>query len=434
MKPIKQLLIAATFILSHVALTAQTERVNLPHQANDEKARKLQAIIAVYHYTGQPFEDPVLNGLETKSKPNYFTAKLPNLHGVQDTDYAYFFFGGVANHSQLPGYMMAIVTNNTRNDRPCHLWFDKNYNLDFTDDGAPDTFYFNTKYKDIKMMNPNHPGATYTVRISRFPFNYNTKYLAMLDDYYAESSGKKKFAGAFFSFKEERLNVKAGDYKNGNDSFRLAIKDANCNGLYDDNGTDALILGDYKKDILPDNKLTVMKGSKSFYFEKNGKHYDIKSIDPLGNFIDLSYNPDAKIKNALVVGAKLKKFKFNTTEKDKKPISIRKFKKKPTYIYVWRFGEAGFAEDTAALRTIQDSFGNKINLITLNYGEKPKQLQIMKRNSDISWLIGFSTAKINEALFIERYPTGILTKKRLRVKQIGISPSELLSLLRNNLL
>lgn len=418
----------------NTVLKAQAQRVQLTQQANDDKSRKLQAIVAVYHYKGQPFEDPVLNGIETKAEPHYFNVKMPDLKGVRDTDYAYFFFGGAVSHPQLPGYMMAIVANNTRNDKPCHIWLDRNLNLDFTDDGPPEVFLYTTQSLDIKMKHPAVAGAEYTVRISRFPFNYNTKYLVMLDDYYEANSGKKKFAGSFFSFREERLNLKAGDYKSGNDSFRIAVKDVNCNGLYDDDGTDVVLIGDYGKEVLPDNKITVMKGSRKFYFEKNGKHYDIKTIDPLGASIDIAIDENAKIKNALVVGKKIKKFKFKTAEKDAKSVSIKKFRKKPVYIYVWRFGQDGFDEDTAALREIQSKYSDKINLITLNYGEKPVQLLLLKRDFAINWRLGLSSAKINKLLFVENYPTGILTGRKLKVKQVGLSPSEILSLLRNNAL
>ncbi len=422
------------FFSAIASAAAQSKVVELGDFAFDEKSKKMQAIVAVYKYPKQPFEDPSLNGIASKEKAPTFNAILPDLTGVKDTCYAYIYFGGVPKSSPLQGYALVVLANNARGSQPCSLWIDKNFNLDLTDDGPPIAYTYNTGYKDIQLINAQYPEAKYTVRISRFPFNYNSKYLAMLDEFYKESSGSKKFAGAFYSFKEERLNVKAGDYLLGNDSFRIALKDVNCNGLYNEAGIDQVIIGEYKNTTLLDIKVPINSKKGQTYFERNGKHFNIDQIDALGKQLNIAIDQTVEIKNALVVGKKIKKFKFISTAKDGKKIAIRKYRKKPTYIYVWRTGETDFAKDTAALREIEGKYADKVNLVTLNYGETPKELKSFKKRNRINWLIGYSSSKINQNLHIEKFPTGILTKKRLRIKQIGISAVELLNLLHNNTL
>jgi hypothetical protein len=428
------LLIPILYGLGGPIARAQSVNVALGNFALDDKARKMQAIIAVYRYTGQPFEDPFNNGIESKDKPHTFTAKLPDLKGARDTNYAFFYFGGIASNTALPGYVFSILTQNSRGSKPCLMWIDRNYNLDLTDDGAPDSFFFNTPFRDISFTNPGKPELKYTVRISRFPFNYNTKYIWMLDDYYRDNSGSKKFAGALYSFREERLNVKAGDYLSGNDSFRIALKDVNCNGIYNEPGIDYVVLGNYKSSTLQDAKVPINEKEGRTYFEREGKHYDIGDIDPLGRSVTVTLNTGARIHNALRVGKKIKKFRFATTGDDKKKVSIKKFRKKPTYIYVWRAGDEDFMKDTAALGEISSKYADRVNLVTLNYGQTPKELKSFQKRQKVGWLLGFSSARINKQLFIEKYPTGILTKKGLRVKQIGLSARELLNLLNSNTL
>jgi hypothetical protein len=417
-------------------LNAQTpvQKVVLDQFVEDEKGKKLQSIIAVYQYTGQPFEDPINNGVDTKREFGRFTAKLPDMKGVRDTCYAFIYFGALNEKKDLKGYAFAIIGNNTRTSgRPATLiWIDKNYNLDLSDDGPPETFGNDIVQKDITLINPNVRNATYTISISRFPFSYNSKYIGMLDDYYKENSGSKKFAGAMYSFREQRINTIAGDYKLGNDSMRIAIKDVNCNGLYNDPGVDLVMVGDYRTPVMPGIDIPIEQKAGKTYFERNGKRFNITHIDGLGAYINVHVDEHAKLKNTLVLGKKIKKFKFQDTDQDKTTVSIKKYKKKPTYIYVWRFDQPGFKEDTAALRIIARDYNQKINLLTLNYGETPKELKGFKKRNNINWTIAQSTQKINDRLFIENYPTGILTLKRLRVKQVSISPSELLLLLRNN--
>lgn len=257
MKRFRISLLSFLFLIIAGSGLAQTFNIPLNTPALDEKAKKMQSIVAVFKFSGQPFEDPVLNGIATKEKPHTFNAKLPDLTGSKDTCYAYMYFGGLMGNAQLSGYVFTVITNNTRNAKPCLLWIDRNYNLDLTDDGAPDTFYFNTKYKDIRFENPKVKGAFYTTRISRFPINYNPKYLMMLDEYYKESSGSKQFCGSTFSFREERLNIRAGDVIAGSDSFRIALKDVNSNGLYNEPGLDVALTGDYKSNLLTDQNIPI---------------------------------------------------------------------------------------------------------------------------------------------------------------------------------
>jgi len=228
------------------------------------------------------------------------------------------------------------------------------------------------------------------------------------------------------------LNTQAGDFKNGNDSFRIALKDGNCNGLYDDEDVDYLLIGNYKSNEAPQLNILLKKNLSKVYFEKNGKRYVIEFIDELGKNISIKVDEKAKIENALVIGKKIKKFKFETSDTIKKKVSIKKFKKKPTYIYVWKIDQENFTQDTIALRQIQNLYADKINLVTLNYGEKPIIIKRIKVRKKINWMIGFSTSKINQKLYVEKFPTGILTRKKLKVQQVGISPTEILLLLKNN--
>jgi hypothetical protein len=201
--------------------------------------------------------------------------------------------------------------------------------------------------------------------------------------------------------------------------------------LYNE-GSDYIIIGDYKTSLMPDNKTSIESKAGKTAFERNGKRYIVTEINAIGNYIMIQEDEGAKITKTLVVGKKLKKFKFKTPDKEQKTISIRQYRKKATYIYVWNFSQDGFSKDTAALRIIARDYANKIQLITLNYGETPKELRAFMIRNNINWSIGLSTQKINDQLYLEKYPFGVLTEKRLKIKQLKISPEELLILLKNN--
>jgi hypothetical protein len=408
------------------------QKIVLDQYVEEAKGKKMQSVIPVYKYAGMPMEDPVNNGLDTKKPFGYFTAKLPDMKGYKDTNYFYLYFGALSKRKDLQGYTLGIVANNGRQyGKLATIWIDKNHNLDLSDDGPPQTLDENIGYLEISLSNPDNPQAKYSVYISRFEMNTNATYKNLMDQYYELNSGTKKYVTTEYSFREQRINTIAGDYKDEYDSFRLAIKDVNCNGLYNE-GNDYIIIGDYKTSLMPDNKTIIESKAGKTAFERNGKRYIVTEINAIGNYIMIQEDEGAKITKTLVVGKKLKKFKFKTPDKEQKTISIRQYRKKATYIYVWNFNQDGFSKDTSALRIIARDYANKIQLITLNYGETPKELRAFMIRNNINWNIGLSSQKINEQLFLEKYPFAVLTEKRLKIKQLKISPEELLLLLKNN--
>lgn len=408
------------------------QKIVLDQYVEESIGKKMQSVIPVYKYAGMPLEDPVNNGQGSKKPFGYFNAKLPDMTGYRDTNYFYIYFGGLSQRKDLPGYALGIVANNGREfGKLATIWIDKNHNLDLSDDGQPVTLDENIGYLEITLNNPNNSQARYTVYISRFEMNKNTSYKNLMDMYYETNSGTKKYVLTEYSFREQRINTIAGDYKDEHDSFRIAVKDVNCNGIYNES-VDYLIIGDYKTTLMPENKIVIESKAGKTFFERNGKKYLITEINNIGNYVIIQEDENAKLSKTLFVGKKLKKFKYKTPDKEAKTISIRKFRKKPTYIYVWNFSQDAFSKDTTALRIIARDYGTKINLVTLNYGETPKEIRAFMIRNAINWSIGLSTQKINDQMFIEKYPFGVLTEKRLKIKQLKISPEELLILLQNN--
>ena len=413
-------------LLANHVLAQSPFKIALNQIVLDEKGRNMQSIVAVYKYKGQPFEDPSLIGVASKKDPKTFYAKLPDMSGITDTNYAYIFYGGTDQRKDLKGYSLMIIGNNQRTSQPALLWIDKNHNLDLSDDGVPDTFFHTTTDKDITLHHPTQTNATYTVNISRFSFYYNSKYLGMLDEYYNSSAGHKVFAGALYAFKEQRLNTIAGDYQFGNDSFRIGLKDVNCNGLYNDWGIDQLIVGEYKKE-LPNKAMVLEQSKQGMQFVIGGKAYSVLNIPALGAYIECQSYVGNDVVTQLPVGKKIKPFKYKLYNNELQ--SLKSFKKQACYLYFWNDQNTELNKDTLALRSLVNQYGQSIKIITFNKGLTPKELLMFKRNGLINWPIGIATDAILTDLFIGKLPYGIYLGKRLKVKQVAISPSDLLLLL-----
>ena len=397
--------------------------INLDVRAEDETYKRTQAIIPLFRFTGQPFEDISNFGAEKKKDPNYFNAVLPDMTGIKDTFYAYIYSDAAKNKS-LPGYFFTIIGNNRRNKKPTPIWIDRNHNLDLTDDGPPDTISSLMTHKDLVITNPKNENAKHVVRISRFSYREFIQYKYMLNKHYKSHSGTKQFAKANYSFREQRLNILAGDYINGTDSFRVGIKDFNCNGIFNEKEMDVLMLSPYGKNTFL-NQTTEISKKKNTIFEWRNKQYQVIEIAEDGSYIKIKENVGATLLHALNVGEKLPKFKYCKAQNNPVKMKSKKLKKKPVFVFFWNNRYLSFERDTTFLRLLQEEFGDEIHILTLNYGNTPTQIRRIRLVNGIDWSIGFSTLEINEMFYIKEVPRGFYTDSKQRLVNTSLSPEEL---------
>jgi len=405
-------------------------RLELDKTSVDDQFRKTQAIIPVFKYTGQPFEGISDFGLKTskKQKPETFEIKFPDMTGMKDTSYTYLFFGG---NTQSPpiGYVFCIIGNNSRYDGPTYIWIDRNLNLDLSDDGKPDVFLNNVENDhEIKLYNPTNKNAYHTIRLTRFEFHKNMPYKKLVDDHYHKNAGNKVFAGTDYSFREQRLNIRAADFKHGQDSFRIALKDVNCNGIFSDVEFDQVLIGKYGQEEL--GEIIFEQDKKSNGFERNLKRYTISHIDPAGRYIAFYYDSTSELTRQLLYCKKIPKFKVFFPNAEVKSKKIRKYKKKPVFLVFWNLSNPTLKDDTAALSAIHREFGDKIHVIALNYGDSPGKVEGWVLRNKIPYTVGMASKDILDMYFVETIPATFFTNKKQRLCEINLTSQELLAQLR----
>jgi hypothetical protein len=96
----------------------------------------------------------------------------------------------------------------------------------------------------------------------------------------------------------------------------------------------------------------------------------------------------------------------------------------------WNFESPTFAQDTANLGIIQREFGDKIHIITLNYGETPKKVLGWAHRNNIKYTVGIANKKLLDKYYVEALPTSFLTNKRQRLCEINLTSQEILERLR----
>ncbi|TNE82400.1 MAG: hypothetical protein EP332_00560 [Bacteroidetes bacterium] len=427
----RQLLSLLLSCSSLLLLAQSSQTLELTEFGKDKHFNTSRSILPVFKLENNQVEAFRDFGVPEDDPKNPISVKLPETGACRDTGYFYLYsnFGGKNKSAYTP----VMVLNYGRRTYPAVFFVDRNQNFDFTDDGTPDTFYFVLKYFDIRIQNPHDTLQSVVTRISRFPFNEDLKFKKLADEYYKMYSGRRKFVGTDFSFREQRFQIRSSQAIANNDTFTLSLLDANFNGLYNEPEVDQILLDLPGVELVSrDKSFPIAKDTKERYFERSFKSYKVLAIDPYGRSITFQFDPSKKAKRQLVEGEKVPKFTFRDPYNNKE--KLRWYSYKPVYIYFWSKETPEFEDDTAALRIIQEKFCPMIKIIALNYGDNPRMLEGYVEFNKVYWLNGVATKNIMETFNVEEVPYGFLLKKGRRLYKKGISPQEVLQMLEEGII
>lgn len=416
-------LLAGVLLLLAAAVSAQknTLTINLTDRTEDEQFTKSMAIVPVYKYTSPQIEPYTMFGVDPpENQTNLEIKTLPDMKGMTDTAYSFIYFSGSDNQTNQ-GYLLTILGNYRRSVRTIYFWTDKNNNFDFTDDGPPDSMKYHDREVVIHLNNQANPQANYMVKLSRLEYGENVQYKNLLTEHYKKHSGKKVFTDINYCYREQRYNCLAADYRNGNDSFRIALKDLNINGLFNESCLDKIAVGPFGKQVSTEEMQFILPDVKYNSFEWNKKKYTVVSISPDGKSVSLSVSEPKELQNQLKTGKKIPAFTFKNIAGKKE--KIRSYRGQPVYIYFWDKNHLP-KEDSLYLRLINADLSANVKLVTLNHGDAPKSVYLIKYYDKISWPMGFSSGEIGKAYYLEETPRGYLADKKQRLLNDKLSPQQ----------
>ncbi|MBI1306073.1 MAG: hypothetical protein GC181_05605 [Bacteroidetes bacterium] len=430
MKYEKQLFLTLLILISAFNLPAQTPfRVELNERMQDDKINKSLAILPVYIFESTRIEPYSMFGVERDTnEPDLQIRQMPEMKGVHDTGYTYIYFSGTDVNAINKGYCLTIIGNYRRSRRPIYFYIDRNNNLDFTDDGPPDSLTMMENEHVFHLKNKYNPEAEHQVKITRVDYGRNDKYNQLLTEHFKKHSGKKKFSSIGYCYREQRLNTSGGKYFWGADSFVIAIKDMNNNGLFNESCVDKVYIGSVNEQVNTDEMNYIYPDVSTIFFEWNQKRYKVVAIDPAGKFIDLVEERGAPLKRKLEKGKKVQNFSFINIRNQKE--ELKTYRKRPVYIFFWNTTTIA-KEDTMYIRMIWEEFGDQIQIITLNHGDPVKTVRITQYYDHIHWPLAFSSYQIGRVFFLEDLPRGYYLTKHRKLKSDNISPKEMYEMLKN---
>ncbi|MBO6518215.1 MAG: redoxin domain-containing protein [Bacteroidia bacterium] len=423
----KLLLLTICYVFIGRVYAQELIRIPMTDRMQDDKIRRSLAILPVYQFTSPEIEPFSFFGIDEKKKGEQkplTISKMPDMTGMRDTGYTYIYFSG-ANNDINQGYCLTLIGNFKRSRKTVYFFVDRNNNLDFTDDGIPDSLSYRQDSVVIRLPNLVNNQAEHQLKLTRIEYGQHYSYKKLLTEHFKKHSGNKKFVNINYCYREQRLNTLGGKYITATDSFKLALKDMNNDGIFNESCMDMVYIGGVHDLITTEDMAWVLPELDDIYFEWNKKRYRVKNIEPSGKYIEIQQVENAVLSKQLEVGKKIPKFSFINLQNQKE--EIKDYKKKPVYLFFW--DEATISdEDTMYLRKIHQELAEEVSVITMNHGDVPRNVRKYQYYNGISWPMAFSSYQIGKLFYIETLNVGLLTEKRLKLRNDQISPKDVYQL------
>jgi hypothetical protein len=411
------------FIAALVFSIHSYSQVNLDKRVKTQLFDKGFNIIPAYKLHGDTLE--AYTDAYAGQDLEKFRVKLPDMTGCTDTGYAFIYFGGF-ERNVCKDYSVIIIGNAQSYKIP-RLFIDDNHNLDFSDDGAPVEFPYNQEKIEFDLCNQQVKTGCLHYVLSRYRLQNQYQMRKNLDLFFESNAGTKKYLGLENSFRIQWHNQWGADIKMGTDSFRLVVEDHNINGLYNDAGIDHIQLVHYGTEPVTNNvnegSVLLPKGRDPIILQHLNESFAVSDISADGKSAILTYNGKHKRPAEKLLNKRAPRFKFELLSY-RNYHKLRKYKGKPVFVYFYNFKTA----DTVVfkqLKSLYEHAGDKISIITLDYGDNPQLIKDFVKQNYYMWYNGLATKKIMKQYKVDQLPMGFYLDKKLKVRKIGITPSEM---------
>jgi hypothetical protein len=395
--------------------------IPLNDYVKDDRFDKYQLTLALFLTEGDTIYSMDFEGTRP-AKP--ITIKKPS--GYQVYAYGNVFFSGTSN-AYNPGYVSVLVCN-PYHKHP-HLFLDYNQNFDFTDDPRFTMPYFDEPGVEIELANGAVNSGRIKIILTRNKlFGQKYDFKKQLDEYYEMAYKGRKFVGLEYTYREQRYITRAGLVKLGKESFKVALMDANANGIYNDQEVDKILFANVHDTVFdatnPLNYVVFEKVGKQTYFEKNDKLYQVIEADVAGKYIRFKESKDEVDFNKIKIGKKVPKVKFTLVKGQN--LKLTKLRRKEVYLYFGSKNSKNFRSDTLILRQIAALDTNNLKVICILYVNKSYELRIYNSDAEPNYILAYGTKELSKKLGINSVPQSLYLGKRRKVKKYGLNPPEFL--------
>ncbi len=315
-----------------------------------------------------------------------------------------------------PKRLLFVIENGTfwHRNRKTRIWFDRNHDLDFTHEQA-DTLYMGKANSPLWF----HKNKQFTsgVAMDVFPQHKFYRFSQMNNDAMKLMAGPRTYIGTGNSLKVERINIRYSLLKFRKDTLSIGILDANSNGLFNDFGIDQWLISPGASNVLSTQYTVPVTPNSEFAWMGRAFRLTLDSTQTTSDYQMLIAPLDEAScsDKSLLLGEKIPRFKFCTTDKKNRRKSSKKLEKKTTVFVIWSADNKDFIKDSARLhKTCRDSREN-VNWVFLNFGGSGKYVSYYNRRYDLNVVQGFCNSVIGAKLKLQHLPQYMVWDNRKKL-------------------
>ncbi|MCI4670785.1 MAG: TlpA family protein disulfide reductase [Bacteroidia bacterium] len=342
----------------------------------------------------------------------------PKNFQVSDTAFMFEYFTGWKNPA-IPKNT-AILLGDYKGQKPA-VYVDYNHNLDFSDDGEA-TVANSDSTLVIYFRNSELDGAYFPVRY--YYGNENEEKRKDIEGWLGPvgpKAGGYSLLSSEYWFFTQRMNNRLGRlYLNG-ERILLGLHDYNCNGLYNDEESDRIMLGDYESNsISEDRKNGARILEDSLQIKLGGLVYDVIEVDPRGDFMKLVKSSRPYVEG-YVVGSSLKNLAINLSTGIGTELETFIDGEKYILLEFWGMWCKPCVASMPSVVELHKDYGDRLKIIGMNYGDNMDRDRIkkFKKKHKMSWPIAFASEKQIEDLKVDGFPTYMLLDKDGKILEMN---------------
>jgi thiol-disulfide isomerase/thioredoxin len=353
---------------------------------------------------------------------------FPEMKNCQDTAFGTEFFEGW--HEPPFNRNFSFIVANTAEEET-YLWVDKNFNLDFSDDGEP--FVLNKDNSEIfvRLNNFFNPEAFFMYKITKVKF-LDSLHKAQVAEHFEYNEPDIGVVTIDIDnwLSRHRFSVVGKNIEINGDSVLIGLNDWNCNGTFNDIDTvsqnhfssDRICFGQYGSSKL---SINTWDGAIAYLPETiikiGDQTYQVTEIEQSGKYIKfkMSNKEFKRVRKGDIV-PDLQYELFNGT---KTSLLSQLEKGKYNIIYIWATWCSGCIESLETMNNYNSNLKNELNIVgLLNWEGYDDKASAWIKDKKIDWTKGVSTPEICNTLL-----TGgaggfmILVDKDLRIKKMNLN-------------
>jgi thiol-disulfide isomerase/thioredoxin len=334
--------------------------------------------------------------------------------GLSNINLAYGFLYFTGNSISVFENEIVFLVENYMSDNPI-FFFDKNGNLDFTDDDDPIPFI---NKLNLKLKNSEYPFSELHYQIGKSEISLKNQ--EALNNRFSSKYPKSKIVSTNYWLTNLRKAVKLSNTKLNGKSITVILFDENADGLFSEN-IDKIFIEPNTIELGNDLSSYLRKAitiSKDATFLIHNMAYSLKALDIAGK--NLTLTPTSKKVNKVYsVGDIISTLKIELINEQALPIDSLFNNGKYVLLEVGGTWCGGCITQKPIVKEIQSS--KKAIVIGVFANDTKASVSKYIEKHDINWQVGLMNDEFKNLFGIYSFPTYILISPKGKIEMIEIA-------------